>query len=366
MPYITTAGETKTKPTQHAVKELRSIGIQPNILLCRSEKPIPLSERKKIALFCNIKEDAVIQALDTDTIYQVPINYHEEGLDTQVLKAFGIESANAPDLSAWESVVKTVYNLKDEVTIGMVGKYTSLTDAYKSILESLDHAGIANKVKVNVKWINSRKLDKKDLRGVDGILVPGGFGDGGTAGKIDAITYARENNVPFFGICFGMQMAVIETMRNVAGIKDACSTEFGPAKNPVIGLLTEWEHEGSIQKRDITSNLGGTMRLGSYICDLVKGTKVAKIYSSEEIAERHRHRYEVNINYRDQLKKAGMVFSGMSPDGELPEIVERKDHPWFIGTQFHPEFKSRIFKPHPLFKSFVEASVKHKKARKKK
>ncbi len=362
VPYLAAAKELKTKPTQHSVKELRSIGIQPHILLCRCERPIPASERKKIALFCNLDEDAVIEARDTDTIYRVPINYHKEGLDAQVLKCFGLPHEDEVDLAPWRAVVDAVTKPKGEVTIAVVGKYVTLTDAYKSLIESLDHAGIANRVKVNIKWVNSRHLDREkaeeELGDVAGILVPGGFGSGGAEGKIEAIRYARENRVPYFGICFGMQMAVIETARNVAGIADASSSEFGECHNPLVGLMTEWESSRGRELRSTSSDKGGTMRLGAYLCTLVKGTKAAKMYGEQEISERHRHRYEVNIHYKAQLEKAGMVFSGLSPDGVLPEIVELKDHPWFIGVQFHPEFKSRPFAPHPLFQGFVAAAVK--------
>lgn len=362
VPYIAAAKELKTKPTQHSVKELRSIGIQPNILLCRSDKEIPLSERKKIALFCNVPVEAVIQALDTDTIYRVPINYHKEGLDVQVLRAFGLPADREPDLTKWEKVIEAIESPKGEVTIGIVGKYTSLKDSYKSLIEALDHAGIANKVKVNLRWINSRTFSgdkaKKSLKDVDGILVPGGFGKSGAEGKIAAVKYARENKIPYFGICFGMQMAVIEIARNLAGIKEANSSEFGPCKDPVVGLMTEWTKAGDRETRSAIGNLGGTMRLGAYDCILKKGSKTAKIYGRGEISERHRHRYEVNINYRRQLEKAGLIFSGLSPDSELPEIVELKDHPWFIGVQFHPELKSRPFAPHPLFASFIKAAGK--------
>lgn len=361
VPYLSAAQELKTKPTQHSVKELRMIGIQPNILLCRSEVEIPQSERKKIALFCNVPEDAVIQALDTDTIYRVPINYHEEGMDVQVLKAFNLPSDKEPDISKWHDVVKAITTPKGEVNIAVVGKYTSLSDAYKSLLEALDHAGIDNHVKVNVKWINSRKFDSGDaaseLKGVHGILVPGGFGEQGTEGKVLASKFARENKIPYFGICFGMQMAILDIARNVAGLKNASSSEFGKCENPIIGLMTEWESPSGKQQRDTSSYMGGTMRLGAYTCHLASGSKVAKIYGDKEISERHRHRYEVNINYRKELEKSGVVFSGMSPDGELPEIIELKDHPWFIGVQFHPEFKSKPFDAHPLFSSFIKAAM---------
>lgn len=366
VPYLAAAKELKTKPTQHSVKELQSIGIQPNILLCRTEHDIPISERKKIALFCNIPEEAVIQALDTDTIYRVPVDYHNQGLDTQVLKAFGMPYSRKPDLSVWENIVDIVRAPHDIVNIAIVGKYTKLKDSYKSLNEALDHAGIANNVKVNVKWINSRDLDAegadKKLKNIHGILVPGGFGEDGAEGKIRAIKYARENNIPYLGICFGMQLAVVEAARNLAGIKGANSTEFGETKEAVVGLLTEWIKGNKKEQRNKKSRMGGTMRLGSYPCELKKGSLAAKIFKKAKISERHRHRYEVNINYKDRLEKAGLLFSGMSPDGKLPEIVEIPGHAWFVGVQFHPEFKSRPFAPHPLFASFVAASMAQAKS----
>ncbi len=364
VPYLNAAKELKTKPTQHSVKELRSIGIQPNVLLCRCEYEIPISERRKIGLFCNIPENNVIQALDTDTIYRVPVNYHREGLDNAILRHFNLPNEEEPDLSKWDEITDIVTNPKGEVNIAIVGKYTSLTDAYKSIIEALDHAGIANNRKVNLQWVNSRQFvsDEKsdELKDIHAILVPGGFGEGGAEGKIAAVEYARKNNIPYFGICFGMQMAVLETARNIAGIKDASSSEFRPSENPVIGLMKEWQSDDGVQTRDTNSDLGGTMRLGAYPCELKKGSMVRKIYAQDNISERHRHRYEVNINYKNKLEKAGLKFSGLSPDGLLPEIVERPNHPWFIGVQFHPEFQSRPFAPHPLFKSFVAAAIKHK------
>jgi len=364
VPYLAAAKELKTKPTQHSVKELRSIGIQPNILLCRSEIEIPLSERKKIGLFCNIQEEAVIQALDTDTIYRVPINYHNENLDTQVLKYFNLEYSDDLNLGNWQEIVDSVLNPEKEITVAVVGKYTSLTDAYKSILEALDHAAIHNKIKVNVKWVNSRTFTEENLENefgsADAILIPGGFGEGGAEGKIAAAKYAREKKIPYLGICFGMQMAVLDTAANVANIKDASSSEFGKYENPIVGLMTEWEHDSDgKQIRSNSSDLGGTMRLGAYECHIKEGSLAHKVYGSTTISERHRHRYEVNIHYKEQLEEAGLIISGISPDGELPEIVELKDHPWFIGVQFHPEFKSRPFAPHPLFRSFVEATIKN-------
>jgi CTP synthase len=364
VPYVSAAKELKTKPTQHSVKELRSIGIQPDILICRTEHKIPASEKQKIALFCNVKPESVIEALDTDVIYGVPVNYHNEGLDTQILKHFNLPNEEEPNVKVWEDIVNKVRNPKGEVTIAIVGKYVSLSDAYKSINEALDHAGIPNEVKVKVKWINSRKFlegqAEEEMKGVNAILVPGGFGEEGSEGKIAAAKYARENKIPYFGICFGMQMAVIEAARNLCGIKDATSTEFKPQKDPVVGMMTEWETKEGKETRQAGGNLGGTMRLGAYDCVLKKGSKVHSIYGKDEISERHRHRYEVNINYKDKLEAKGLVFSGMSPDDTLPEIVEYKDHPWFVGVQFHPEFKSRPFAPHPLFRSFIEAAKQNK------
>jgi CTP synthase len=362
LPYIPTAGELKTKPTQHSVKELRSIGIQPDILLCRADREIPENERRKIALFCNLRASAVIQALDLKSIYEVPIAYHNEGLDSEVLSAFGIDNAPQPDLSRWEEICDRVANPEGDVTIAVVGKYTELLDAYKSLNEALMHGGIANKIKVNLKWIEAQVFEQEDptpfLEGVDGILVPGGFGERGVEGKIKAATFAREHNVPYFGICLGMQMAVIEAARNLAGIKDAKSTEFGETSEPVVGLMTEWMKGNELETRKASGDLGGTMRLGAYKAKLLKGSKISEIYGgAEEISERHRHRWEVNMSYRKQLEDAGLVFAGTSPDGLLPETVELPDHPWFIGVQYHPELKSRPFEPHPLFASFIAAAV---------
>jgi CTP synthase len=361
LPYIKTAGELKTKPTQHSVKELLSVGIQPKILLCRAEQPIPESERKKIALFCNIKPECVIAALDVDTIYNVPVSYHEQGFDEQVLKYFGLPTASKPDLTPWKQIVQTVLEPEGEVTIAVVGKYTTLLDSYKSLIEALAHGGLANKVRVKLRWIDSKVFEDKNaiqqLEGVNGILVPGGFGERGTEGKIFAVQFARERKIPYFGICFGMQMAVIESARHLGGMAKATSSEFGPSDQAVVGLMTEWVKGNQLEKRKASGDLGGTMRLGTYVCALKKGTKAREIYGSDTINERHRHRYEVNINYRDKLEKAGLVFSGLSPDGELPEIVERIDHPWFIGVQFHPELKSKPLDPHPLFRSFITAAV---------
>ncbi len=360
MPYIPTAGELKTKPTQHSVKELLSVGIQPDILLVRADRDIPEAERRKIALFCNVREQAVIPALDADTIYNVPISYHKEGLDDQVFGHFGID-VKAPDLSRWEDIQDRVLNPEGEVSIAIVGKYTGLMDAYKSLSEALDHGGIANRVEVGMQWMDSEIFESGDaldhLEGVHGILVPGGFGERGAEGKIAAARFARERGIPYFGICFGMQMAVVEAARNMAGLADAGSTEFGPCKDPVVGLMTEWMQGSDLQKREAGGNLGGTMRLGAYPCVLEKGSRVHDIYATKEISERHRHRYEVNTGYRETLEEAGLKFSGMSPDGVLPEIIEIPDHPWFVGVQFHPELKSRPFEPHPLFTSFIAGAV---------
>jgi CTP synthase len=361
VPYIPSAGELKTKPTQHSVKELRSIGIQPDVLLCRTDRPLPRDERRKIALFCNVRPEAVIQALDVQSIYDVPVAYHAEGLDREVLAAFGITHSPEPDLEAWRQIANTVANPDGEVTVAVVGKYTGLKDAYKSLSEALVHGGIANKVKVNLEWIESQIFESQDaaayLEDVNGILVPGGFGERGSEGKIQAAKFARTRGLPYFGICFGMQMAVIEAARDIAGIEGASSTEFGPTDEPVIGLMTEWMKGNELQQREVNGNLGGSMRLGAYDAVLAKGSKVAEIYGTTRISERHRHRYEVNMRYRNKLEAAGLRFSGLSPDGLLPEIVEIPDHPWFVGVQFHPELKSRPFSPHPLFASFIGAAV---------
>ncbi len=361
LPYIASAGELKTKPTQHSVSELRSIGIQPDILLCRADREIPREERRKLGLFCNVRESAVIEARDVDNIYAVPTAYHAAGLDREVLAAFGIESALAPDLSRWTKIEERMRNPEGDVTIAIVGKYTGLKDAYKSLIEALAHGGIANRVKVKLDWIESEIFEREDpapfLEHVNGILVPGGFGQRGTEGKIRAARFARERQVPYFGICFGMQMAVIEAARNLAGIGEANSTEFGPTSEPVVGLLTEWMKGNELQRRQMGGNLGGSMRLGAYPAKLGQGSRVSAIYGASEIAERHRHRYEVNTGYQARLEDKGMRFSGMSPDGLLPEIIEYPAHPWFIGVQYHPELKSRPFEPHPLFASFVGAAV---------
>ncbi len=364
VPYIAAAGELKTKPTQHSVRELTSLGIQPDILLCRCEKPLPQSERAKIALFCNVRQEAVIQALDASSIYAVPMQYHLEGLDEEVLKAFAIEPSSEPDLVRWHDITDRQSNPEGEVTIGVVGKYVGLPDAYKSLNEALVHGGLANRVKVRIEWIDAEIFEQSDLdvaarlEPLHAILVPGAFGERGAEGKIASIRFARERNVPFFGICFGMQMACVEAARNLAGISDASSSEFGETSEPVVGLITEWRTAEGLQTRAADSDLGGTMRLGAYPAKLAGNSHVAAIYGVNEISERHRHRYEVNTNYRERLEAGGLVFSGMSPDDTLPEIVERPDHPWFVGVQFHPELKSRPFEPHPLFASFIEAAVK--------
>ncbi len=360
MPFIPSVGELKTKPTQHSVKELLSVGIQPDVLLVRADRPIPDAERRKIALFCNVREQAVIPALDVETIYSVPISYHDEGLDDQVCRHFGIE-AKAPDLSRWIEIRDRIVKPEGEVSIAVVGKYTGLIDAYKSLAEALHHGGIANNVRVHMHWMESEAFEAGDalhhLDGVHGILVPGGFGERGSEGKIAVARFARERRVPYFGICFGMQMAVVEAARNLAGLDGAGSSEFGACKHAVVGLMTEWLRGNELQKRQLGGNLGGTMRLGAYPCVLEKGSRVRDIYRAREISERHRHRYEVNTRYKETLEKAGIRFSGMSPDGVLPEIIEIPDHPWFVGVQFHPELKSKPFDPHPLFKSFIAGAV---------
>ncbi len=361
LPFIPSAGELKTKPTQHSVAELRSIGIQPDILLCRTDRPIPKEERRKLSLFCNVRESAVIEARDVSSIYDVPLSYHAEGLDTEVLDAFGITGAKPPNIVPWQAISRRIHNPEGEVTIAIVGKYTGMKDAYKSLIEALTHGGIANQVKVHLDWIESEVFENEDptpfLEHVNGILVPGGFGQRGAEGKIRAAGFARERKVPYFGICFGMQMAIIEAARSLAGVKGANSTEFGPTTEPVVGLLTEWLRGNALEKRVAGGDLGGTMRLGAYEAQLAAGTRIADIYGSTQISERHRHRYEVNMEYRGRLEGKGMRFSGVSPDGVLPETIEFEDHPWFIGVQFHPELKSRPFEPHPLFKSFIGAAV---------
>jgi CTP synthase len=364
VPYIAAAGELKTKPTQHSVKELTALGVQPDILLCRCEHDLPEDQRAKIAAFCNVRKEAVIPALDAKSIYAVPLQYHAEGLDFEVLRAFGITPGLAPDLRRWDDILDRQQNPEGEVTIGVVGKYVGLQDAYKSLNEALIHGGLANRVKVNIQWIDAELFEQADsdvasrLEPLDAILVPGAFGERGAAGKIEAIRFARERHVPFFGICFGMQMACVEGVRNQVGIANASSTEFGPTDEPVVGIIEEWMSDEGIQKREEGGNLGGTMRLGAYEATLAGNSHVAAIYDGTRISERHRHRWEVNVAYRQRLEDNGLIFSGMSPDGELPEIVERPDHPWFVGVQFHPELKSKPFDPHPLFASFIEAAVK--------
>ena len=363
VPYIAAAGELKTKPTQHSVRELTSLGIQPDVLLCRCEHELPDGERAKIAAFCNVRKEAVIPALDAKSIYDVPMQYHNEGLDFEVLRAFGIHDAPQPDMARWIDIADRHHNPEGEVTIGVVGKYVGLQDAYKSLNEALVHGGFANRVKVNIKWLDAELFEGDDaelaslLEPMHAILVPGAFGERGAEGKIASIRFARERNVPFFGICFGMQMACVETARNLAGVAEANSTEFGPTHEPVVGIISEWMGEEGLQKREAGGDLGGTMRLGAYDARLDGNSHVASIYGGTTISERHRHRYEVNTGYQSALESHGLNFSGMSPDGELPEIVERPDHPWFIGVQFHPELKSRPFDPHPLFASFVKAAV---------
>ncbi len=369
IPYIAAAGELKTKPTQHSVRDLTSLGIQPDLLLCRVDRPLPDGDRAKIAQFCNVRKEAVIPALDARSIYSVPLQYHREGLDAEVLRAFGIEDAPEPDLSQWDDIVDRLFNPEGEVTIGVVGKYVGLQDAYKSLTEALVHGGIANRVKVNIRWLDAELFENgagegggeiaPQLEPCHAILVPGGFGERGSEGKIASVQFARERRVPFFGICLGMQMACIEGARNTAGIEGAGSSEFGDTAEPVVGLITEWmSPEGLRQRRGANGDLGGTMRLGAYEAQLSGNSHVASIYGDARISERHRHRYEVNVHYKDALERGGLVFSGMSPDGALPEIVERPDHPWFVGVQFHPELKSKPFEPHPLFASFIEAAVK--------
>ena len=362
VPYIASSGELKTKPTQHSVKELRSLGIQPNILLCRADREIPKEERDKIALFCNVSKDNVIQAINAPTIYEVPINFMNEGLDKRVLEYFNLKTDKTLDLKMWKNVAEFILKPEGEVSINIVGKYTGLADAYKSLNEALSHGGISNKIKVKINWIESEdltisNLDNK-LSQSDGILVPGGFGKRGSEGKILAIKYARENNIPYFGICFGMQLAAIEAVRNILNIDDASSSEFGDTNSSVVGLMTEWAKENQLEKRGIHSDLGGTMRLGAFDAIVKPDTKAFEIYGDKNISERHRHRYEVNNNYCAPLKEKGIIFSAFSPDGLLPEILEIPSHPWFVGVQFHPELKSRPFEPHPLFKSFIGAALK--------
>ncbi|MEE4153955.1 MAG: CTP synthase [Erythrobacter sp.] len=364
VPYIAAAGELKTKPTQHSVRELASLGIKPDVLLCRAEHPIPVAERQKIANFCNVRLEAVIPALDAPSIYSVPLQYHAEGLDAEVLRGFGITDAPEPDLSAWRDVTDRYFNPEGEVTIGVVGKYVGLPDAYKSLNEALVHGGLANRAKVNIKWLDAEIFEGEDeaeivsrLEPMHGILVPGGFGERGSEGKIASVRFARQRRVPFFGICLGMQMACIEGAR-AAGFAQASSSEFGPTPEPVVGIITEWMSEEGLQQREEGGDLGGTMRLGAYEAKLLQNSHTAQMYGgADTIWERHRHRYEVNSAYIDPLEKGGLVFSGMSPDGLLPEIIERPDHPWFVGVQFHPELKSRPFDPHALFAGFIAAAL---------
>ncbi|ARW46369.1 CTP synthase [Acetobacter pasteurianus] len=369
LPWIPSAGELKTKPTQHSVKELQNVGIQPQILLCRCDRPIPPTERRKIANFCNVRPEAVIAARDVDTIYSCPLSYHAEGMDTEVLRYFGLPHAEEPDLTGWEKIVDAIRHPDNEVRIAVVGKYTALLDSYKSLNEALLHGGIAHRTKVVLDWVDAEVFEKDPasleakLGDVDAILVPGGFGERGSQGKIEAIRFAREKGIPFLGICFGMQMAVIECARNLADLPNASSTEFGYTEEPLVGLMTEWARGNERLRRSEGGELGGTMRLGSYPAKLIEGSRAAEVYNATSIRERHRHRYEVNIHYKDQLEKAGMKFSGLSPDGILPEVVEYPDHPWFIAVQYHPELKSRPFAPHPLFAGFVGAALeKAKKA----
>ena len=363
VPYIAAAGELKTKPTQHSVRELTALGIQPDVLVCRSDRPLPASDRAKIALFCNVRPEAVIPALDATSIYGVPLQYHAEGLDDEVLRAFGLDDPTRPNLARWEDIGDRLAHPEGEVTIGVVGKYVGLPDAYKSLHEALIHGGIANRVKVNIRWLDAELFEgagsdvAAQLEPLHAILVPGGFGERGSEGKIASVRFARERKVPFFGICLGMQMACIEGARNTAGLPRASTTEFGATSDPVVGLISEWASKRGRELRDAASDLGGTMRLGAFPAVLSGNSQVAAIYGGTEISERHRHRYEVNIHYREPLERGGLLFSGMSPDGALPEIVERPDHPWFVGVQFHPELKSKPFEPHPLFASFITAAV---------
>ncbi|MDV3456266.1 CTP synthase [Sphingomonas sp. HF-S4] len=363
VPYISAAGELKTKPTQHSVRELAALGVQPDVLVCRSERDLPAGERAKIAQFCNVPTSAVIPALDAKSIYAVPMQYHREGLDVEVLRAFGLDPGAPPPLDRWENIMRRLDNPEGEVTIGVVGKYMGVPDAYKSLHEALVHGGIANQVKVHIRWIDAELFERDDeevaakLEPMDGILVPGGFGERGSEGKIAGVRFARERGVPFFGICLGMQMACVDAARD-QGLATASTTEFGPTEEPVVGMITEWMTAEGLQKREEGGDLGGTMRLGAYQAKLGGNSVVASIYGADEISERHRHRYEVNTHYKPLLEQNGLVFSGMSPDGSLPEIVERPDHPWFVGVQFHPELKSKPFDPHPLFASFIEAAVK--------
>ncbi len=364
LPYIKTAGELKTKPTQHSVKELQGMGIQPDILLCRTENVIPNEQKAKIALFCNLKSETVIEALDCSSIYEVPISYHLQGLDLQICKYFNLDLSQKPDLSRWNKINQIQNSSDGNVNIGIVGKYTSMIDAYKSLIEAINHGGLANNAKVKIKWIDSEELENENsdltniFKDINGVIVPGGFGERGSEGKINAINFVRINKIPFLGICFGMQMAVLEFARNVLNLKDASSSEFGVTTLPLVGLLTEWQSKSGLEKRNKDSDLGGTMRLGAYDCKLLEKSFVKSIYKKEIISERHRHRYEVNNKFILDFEKNGLIFSGMSPDNSLPEILEIPMHPWFVGVQFHPELKSKPFDPHPLFSSLIEASLK--------
>ncbi len=369
IPYIAAAGELKTKPTQHSVKELRSIGITPDILLCRADREVPASEKRKIALFCNLPEKNVIEARDVPSIYEVPLRYHEEGLDARILEHFNLAYDSSPDLSKWDDLSDRNQNPKNEVNIAIIGKYTGIGDAYKSIGEALDHAGMLHRAKINIHYMDAKGFEKNDLSKtlgkMDAILVPGGFGDRGINGKIAAIRYARENLIPYFGICLGMQLATIEIARHLAGLERSGSSEFSDFeasddRGPLVGLMMEWVRGAIKERRSHESDLGGTMRLGAYDCELTEGSKAFEAYGEKTISERHRHRYEVNNQYMDDLQKAGALFSGMSPSGQLPEIIELPNHPWFVGVQFHPEFKSRPFAPHPLFSHFVKAAMAHR------
>lgn len=364
LPYIPSAGEMKTKPTQHSVKELRSIGIQPDILLCRCDRPVPADEKRKIALFCNVRPESVIEARDVSFIYEVPLEYHNEGLDREVLHHFGITGSPAPDLSKWKSISDKLRNPDGEVRIALVGKYTILPDAYKSVLEALQHGGLSNQVKVKTVLVDSTPMDPEDadmsvLDDMHGIILPGGFGERGALGIQRAAKYARENKIPCFGICYGMQLSTIEVAQSLAGLTGAGTTEFQNPQIPMVGFIEEWTKGNAVETRSMDGDLGGTMRLGAYTACLKPGSRVAEAYGSLEISERHRHRYEVNANYIDQLEAAGVSVSGLSPDGKLPEIIELPEHPWFVGVQFHPELKSRPFEPHPLFASFIKAAVKY-------
>jgi len=363
VPYLKASDEIKTKPTQHSVKELRSLGIQPHIIICRSERPIPLEHRKKISLFCNVDIQNVIQTVDVKTIYEAPIRFNRENLDKQVLEYFKIKSKKKVNLNPWKKITKIILHTKKSINIAIIGKYVDLKDAYKSLDEALTHGGIDNNLKINLVRIDSENLKiseiKKKLKEVSGILIPGGFGKRGTEGKIEAIKYARERKIPFFGICFGMQMAIIEFARNKLNMKKVTSSEFGKGGTPIIGLISEWNKDGKVIM-GTDKNLGGTMRLGLYDAKLKENSLIKKIYKSKIIQERHRHRYEVNISYKDQFEKKGLIFSGLSPDNKLPEIIELKNHPWFVAVQFHPEFKSRPLAPHPLFSSFIKAAKNYK------